>query len=75
LYSTQNNLLPLYEVAEFIAKNKHLPGIPSASDVEKEGIDLGEMNRQLLQKEEEQMLYIIEINKQLEMLKKQISSK
>lgn len=75
VFRSDYKLPPISEVAEFVAKHQHLPGIPSASEVEKEGIDLGEMNKQLLQKVEEQMLYIIEINKQLEALKKQLSSK
>lgn len=78
-----NYKLPaLSEVEQFVTKNQHLPGIPSASEVEKEGVDVGEMNKQLLQKVEEQMLYIIEMNKQLaalskevEVLKQQIATK
>lgn len=78
-----NYTLPaLSEVEQFVTKNQHLPGIPSASEIEKEGIDVGEMNKQLLQKVEEQMLYIIEMNKQLaalskevEVLKQQIATK
>jgi hypothetical protein len=63
----------LSEVEQFVAKNQHLPGIPSASEVEKEGVDVGEMNKQLLQKVEEQMLYIIEMNKQLLSLTKEVA--
>lgn len=62
----------LSEVEQFVTKNQHLPGIPSASEIEKEGVDVGEMNKQLLQKVEEQMLYIIEMNKQLEALSKEV---
>lgn len=78
-----NYKLPdLSEVEQFVTKYQHLPGIPSASEVAKEGVDVGEMNKQLLQKVEEQMLYIIEMNKQLaalskevEVLKQQIATK
>lgn len=62
----------LSEVEQFVTKNQHLPGIPSASEIEKEGVDVGEMNKQLLQKVEEQMLYIIEMNKQLAALSKEV---
>lgn len=72
----------LSEVEQFVVKNQHLPGIPSASEVEKDGVDVGEVNKQLLQKVEEQMLYIIEMNKQLatfskevEVLKQKIATK
>jgi hypothetical protein len=46
--------------------------VPSATEVETEGIDLGEMDKILLQKVEELTLYIIEQQKQLEVLKKEL---
>jgi trimeric autotransporter adhesin len=58
--------LPAMEKLEhFIAKNKHLPGIPSATEVVKEGIDLAEMNAKLLAKIEELTLYMIDFNRQI----------
>ncbi|HEY0055200.1 MAG TPA: hypothetical protein VGB63_07585 [Pedobacter sp.] len=48
---------------QFIKENKHLPEIPSAAEVAKDGVNLGEMNAKLLQKIEELTLYIIEQNK------------
>ncbi len=57
-------LRPLEEVESFIAKNNHLPEIPSEDEVTKNGIDIGEMNAKLLQKIEELTLYMIEQNKQ-----------
>ena len=62
------NLPSLHEIEQFIHVNKHLPGIPSASDVAKEGVDLGEMNKLLLQKIEELTLHVIELNKKVETL-------
>jgi hypothetical protein len=50
----------LGDVKQYISKNHHLPDIPSAAEVEKKGVDLGEMNRLLLQKIEELTLYLIE---------------
>jgi hypothetical protein len=38
--------------------------VPSAAEVEKNGIDLGEMNRVLVQKVEELTLYLIEKDQQ-----------
>lgn len=60
------------ETEAFIQVNKHLPGIPSEKEVAKEGIDVGEMNKLLLQKIEEQMLYIIEMNKEVKELKREL---
>lgn len=49
--------------------HSHLPGVPSAEEVERDGADLGEMNNVLLQKVEELTLYIIDLQKQLNELK------
>lgn len=60
----------LAEWADFIAKNKHLPGVPSAAEVSKNGgIELGEMNRVLLQKVEELTLLLIAQQKEIDALK------
>jgi len=53
----------LTEVKSYIDQNKHLPDVPSADEVAKEGIDLGEMNKILLKKVEELTLYLIEKDK------------
>lgn len=61
--------LPLSEVEKFINLNHHLPEIPSAEEVVKNGIDLGEMDAKLLQKIEELTLYVIELQKEVNALK------
>jgi len=53
-------LMPLSEVKTYIDKNQHLPEIPAAAEVEKDGVNLGEMNRLLVKKVEELTLYLIE---------------
>lgn len=68
VFEPDYQLPSLQEVERFVRKHKHLPDIPSAKEVEDEGLDLGEMNRRLLQKIEEQMLYIIELNNRLKAL-------
>lgn len=60
----------IYETEQYILKYKHLPGIPSEAEVKEKGVDVGEMNKLLLQKLEEQMLYIIELKKEVDALKK-----
>ncbi|MBK8848052.1 MAG: hypothetical protein IPO27_16565 [Bacteroidetes bacterium] len=55
----------------FITKNKHLPGIPSAQEIAKNnGFELGAMQVLLLQKLEEQTLYIIQLQEQINRLNK-----
>lgn len=61
-------LRTLEQVENFINKNKHLPEIPSAEDVAKNGVNLGEMDAKLLQKIEELTLYVIDINKRVNQL-------
>jgi hypothetical protein len=69
----KNYKLPtLEEVEKQILLEGHLKDIPSAKEVEAKGIELGEMNKLLLQKVEELTLYIIEMNKELQSIKCQI---
>ncbi|WP_316833732.1 hypothetical protein [Pedobacter nutrimenti] len=56
-------LTSLQETKKYIKEKGHLPGIPSAVEVKSEGIDLGEMNKKLLQKIEELTLYLIQMEK------------
>lgn len=66
VFAEDYKLPTLKELEQFITTNKHLPGIPTTAEVRKEGLELGEINARLLQKIEEQTLYIIELNKKLE---------
>lgn len=63
------DLLPLTDLEKYIAKNKHLPEIPSASEM-KEELELKEMNILLLKKVEELTLYMIDLKKENEEQKK-----
>ncbi|WP_343307880.1 hypothetical protein AAHN97_12090 [Chitinophaga niabensis] len=57
---------------QFILQHKRLPEIPSAKEVEENGVDLGEMNKKLLQKIEELTLYIIQQDKEIKEVKKRL---
>jgi hypothetical protein len=62
----KNYRLPgLSYVKQYIAQNQHLPEMPSARQIEKDGINLGEMDRILTQKVEELTLYLIDKDKEL----------
>lgn len=56
------NPISLEEIKGYISSEKHLPEIPSAKQMEANGIDLGDMNMKLLKKVEELTLYVIEQN-------------
>jgi hypothetical protein len=62
----------LDQVAQYTKINNHLPSIPSAEEMKKNGVELGEMNNLLLQKIEELTLYAIEQQKKLEAQNKQL---
>lgn len=73
-------LISLNELENFVKKNHHLPGIATAAEMQKEGLELGENQTILLQKVEELTLYIIEQEKaktdlqaQLDTLKKEFA--
>ena len=66
------HLISLYDLSDYIRKHKHLPEIPTAENVKKNGMKLGEMNISLLKKIEELTLYIIEQQKIIDELKTRI---
>ncbi len=69
----KNYTLPnLQEVEKFISAHKHLPGIPSASEVKREGVNVSEMFAIQMQKIEELTLYVIEIKKENQALKEKV---
>ena len=65
VFDDDYTLAPLEDVARFVSENHHLPEIPSESEINAEGINLGEMDAKLLQKIEELTLYLIEQNEVL----------
>ncbi|PXX95170.1 hypothetical protein DF185_22590 [Marinifilum breve] len=72
VFQDDYQLKDLSEVEEFITTNKHLPDIPSAKQMEENGVGLAEMNKLLLQKVEELTLYVIDLKKTNEKQQKQI---
>ena len=65
-------LISLDELEQFIKQKGHLPEMPTADEIQTNGINIGAIQTKLLQKIEEQTLYIIELDKQLQELKKQM---
>ena len=69
VFEKDYNLRSLKQVESYIKENKHLPDIPSAKQVEEEGLSMTDMMKKQMQKIEELTLYVIEQNKQLSILK------
>ena len=72
VFAEEYTLNSIEEVESFIKLNKHLPHVPSAVQVKKDGIDVAKMDATLLRQIEELWLHMIEIKKENDMLKKQI---
>jgi hypothetical protein len=68
VFEEDYQLKSLEEVEQFVQENKHLPDIPSAKQMEEDGVGLAEMNKLLLQKVEELTLYVIDQKKKIEAL-------
>jgi hypothetical protein len=74
VFKSDYKLQSLKNVETFIAKNQHLPDLPSAESVKKDGINLGEIDSILLKKIEELTLYIIQQQKQIDKQQSEINS-
>ena len=59
VFQPDYRLTPLSSVGRFIQENHHLPGIPSAQEVQQKGLSIGEMQTKLLEKIEELTLHVI----------------
>ncbi|TAJ04042.1 hypothetical protein DMA11_23970 [Marinilabiliaceae bacterium JC017] len=66
VFEEDYNLRTLKDVEQFIRDNKHLPDIPSAAQMEEDGVNVAEMNKLLLQKIEELTLYTISQEEKLQ---------
>lgn len=75
VFDSSYQLKPLNQVETFIQEHKHLPEIPSAAEIKKEAMDVGDNQVLLLKKIEELTLYIIEQNKRIEVLEKKAAEK
>lgn len=75
VFASDYKLLTLEEIEEYVQKEKHLPNVPSASEIAKDGLNLGQMNMLLLEKVEELTLHMIEQNKALKAKEEAIKKK
>jgi hypothetical protein len=74
VFSNSYHLPTLQETEKHIKEKGHLPGIPTAEEVNAHGIALGEMNAKLLQKIEELTLHIIELSKTVQKQQNEINN-
>lgn len=74
VFDANYSLMSINDLKNSISTNKHLPGLPSACDVEENGLHLGEMQTKIVEKIEESHLYIIQLQQQIDELKAEIKS-
>lgn len=75
-----SSLLPSYQMMTlealeaYIQQHKHLPNIPDAQTLKKEGMLLKEMNLKLLEKIEELTIYTLQQQKEIEAMKTRLEA-
>lgn len=65
VFEKNYQLMNINKLEEFIKQNHHLPEVPSAQSIKKNGVNLSEMNMTVLKKVEELALYIINHEKRI----------
>jgi hypothetical protein len=74
VFKPNYKLRSLNEVESYIKENSHLPEVPSAAEMDSNGVNLANMNSILLKKVEELTLYLIDQNKKIEEQQKELIS-
>jgi len=64
VFESTYKLPSLLEIDRYIRENKHLPEMPTAQEVQQNGLSIGEMNALLLKKIEELTLYVVDLKKE-----------
>jgi hypothetical protein len=70
VFRNDYKLMSLEDLRSFITKRHHLPNIPAADELEKGGIEVGEMQRKMMEKIEELTLYILQLEEQIKEVRK-----
>ena len=71
VFEEDYDLMEIDKLENYVKTNKHLPEIKSGDEMISDGIDLKDMNMLLLKKMEEMTLYMIEMNKDIKVLKQE----
>ncbi len=70
VFKPDYKLMSFEELENYILQNGHLPNIPSEKEIVDNGADVGEILKLHMQKIEELTLYILQLQKEIEILKK-----
>lgn len=75
VFETNYKLISISNLEKFILQNKHLPDVPTATELKKNGVNTTEMLQIQMKKIEELTLMLIQQNKEIEILKNKVYSK
>jgi hypothetical protein len=75
VFEKEYRLPSLQSVKKYIDENRHLPGIPAAFDIEKNGLELGDMQKKMMEKIEQLTLYVVDLQNQINQLKSKTDEK
>ena len=75
VFKEDYDLMNLKELKQYIETHKHLPNVPSETEVYAKGIELGEMQKTLMEKIEELTLYILQQEDRIQKLELQLQTK
>jgi hypothetical protein len=73
VFDENYSLRSLSESQNFVNHHKHLPEIKTAKEMQEDGVNMGELQIQLLQKIEELTLYILDLKNEIESIKKEVT--
>ena len=73
MFDKNYKLRSLKEVQDYINAEKHLPDVPSAKEIQQNGLAVADMQTRMMQKIEELTLYIISQNQQIEQLQQRVT--
>ncbi|EAY30173.1 putative YapH protein [Microscilla marina ATCC 23134] len=74
VFAKNYDLMPLEQVEAYINAHHHLPKVPKAAKVEKEGMNVAQINVLLVEKVEELTLHLIEQNKQMKQMQQKMQA-
>ena len=74
VFDESYDLKSLSEVESYVNEHKHLPGMPSAAEMDANGVSVSKMSNLLLEKVEELTLHMIKLEKENAALKAKVES-
>ncbi len=66
--------MPLDQLEAFVSSNRHLPDVPNAGSMARDGMNLSDLQLRLLKKMEELTLYTLQQQREIEQLREQLNS-